>query len=148
MFIESGTGGINVDNHVQERLKNPTMWTRALHMLVFVIAYGLAISIVIVIMLYQLVSVILTGGVNEMLLRLGNNLSTYLHQIFRFLTFNTDTAPFPFAPWPDEPAEANPWLTPEADPLDEDPTDRSAAAPDAQSSAAPASEDRSSPAPG
>ena len=52
-------------------------------------------------MLFQFVSIILTGNVNEQLLKFGQNLSTCLYQITIFLTFNSEQRPFPFNAWPD-----------------------------------------------
>jgi hypothetical protein len=53
-----------------------------------------------VIAVFQLISLLLTGQINQNLLPFGQGLSTFLYQVLRFLTFNTEEKPFPFSEWP------------------------------------------------
>jgi len=78
-------------------------------MVFFVFAYSLAELVIFLVMVFQFVAILLIGHANENALRLGNNLSTYVYQIFQFLTFNGETRPFPFADWPDEELQDNVW---------------------------------------
>ena len=75
---------------IKERLQRNETWQRGLYMLFFIIA----------IILFQFITIILTGSTNEQLLKFGQNLSTYLYQITQFLTFNSEEHPFPFSKWP------------------------------------------------
>ena len=99
-----------MDDRIKERLTRRPVWVRALFMVFFAIAYGIAELVVGVVVIIQFFIVLFTGGANERLLRLGNNLSAYVYRILRYQTFNTESQPFPFADWPDEKVADNPWI--------------------------------------
>jgi hypothetical protein len=86
---------------IKQRLQKNETWQRALYMLFFIFIYGISKFLVIGVMLFQFLTTILTGNVNEQLLRFGQNLSTYLYQITIFLTYNSEQRPFPFSAWPE-----------------------------------------------
>ena len=91
-----------MSDNVKENIKSRNTWMRALYMLLFVIVYSIAEIVVLAVMLLQLAIVLFTGGTNPQLLRLGQDLSSFVYQIFRFLTFNSDDKPYPFGDWPDQ----------------------------------------------
>jgi len=91
------------------RYQDRAFWRRALFMLVFAIAYNVAELVLALTVLVQFFSILLTGRAVEPLLAFGNGLSTWTRQVFRFLTFNSETTPFPFSDWPDEPLEGERW---------------------------------------
>jgi len=45
---------------------------------------------------------LLSGRPNAELSRFGAALGAYARQVIEFLTFVTETVPYPFAPWPAE----------------------------------------------
>ncbi len=92
-----------------KRLKNRDLWSRVLYMILFAIAYNLAEFIMFFVVVAQFFATLITGVVNEPLLRFGNNLSIYIYQILRYLTFNTELRPFPFEPWPNEAPGGESW---------------------------------------
>ena len=92
-----------------KRLKNRDLWSRVLYMILFAIAYNLAEFILFFVVVFQFFTTLITGVVNEPLLRFGNNLSVYIYKILRFLTFNTEQHPFPFEPWPNEAPGGESW---------------------------------------
>jgi hypothetical protein len=94
---------------IKQRLARKDIWIRGLYMVFFVFAYSVAELVIFLVMVFQFVVILLSGRANENALRLGNNLSAYLYQIFQFLTFNGETRPFPFADWPDEKLQDNVW---------------------------------------
>ncbi len=96
------------------RLKNRDLWTRVLFMILFSIAYGLAEFIMVWVVVFQFFATLITGTVNEPLLRFGNNLSMYIFEILRYLTFNTELHPFPLGPWPDKEPGGERWTSPES----------------------------------
>ena len=103
------------DNKQEQPWADRSLWIRALYMLFAVIAYGLAEAVVFVVAVLQLALVLITGDANQTLLRFGNNLAAYVRALWRFVTFNTETVPFPFDDWPDEPVDPdNPWRAREA----------------------------------
>lgn len=90
----------NMKEEIKERLQRNETWQRALYMLFFIIIYGVSKFVIFAIILFQFITIILTGGTNEQMLKFGQNLSTYLYQITQFLTFNSEEHPFPFSKWP------------------------------------------------
>jgi hypothetical protein len=71
-------------------------------MLLFAIVYSIAEAIIVLLAIFQFVALLITGQVNELLLRFGKNLSVFMFDILEFQTFNSEIKPFPFSPWPDE----------------------------------------------
>jgi hypothetical protein len=99
-----------MDDRIRQNLISGDIWGRGLYMLLFVGAYSIAELIVIVLSLYQFVSVLFTGRANEPLLQFGKNLSVYIYEILEFQTFNTEQRPFPFSPWPDDEPGGEEWI--------------------------------------
>ena len=87
---------------IKQRLQKTETQMRALYMLFFVFVYGFAEFLVILVMLFQFFSLVLSGNPNIQLLKFGQNLATYVYQIVIFLTFNSEQRPFPFSAWPSE----------------------------------------------
>jgi hypothetical protein len=82
-------------------LTNLDTWKRGLFMVVFSIISGVAKLIVTLVAVFQFITLLFKGQTNQVVIPLGQNLSTYLYQITLFLTFKTDKMPFPFLPFPD-----------------------------------------------
>ncbi|MFT5562679.1 MAG: hypothetical protein ACI9Z9_002564, partial [Litorivivens sp.] len=59
---------------------------------------------------FQFFSALLTGSVNEPLLKFAKNGSIYIQEVLEFLTFNSEIRPFPFTSWPDEAHTGEDWL--------------------------------------
>jgi hypothetical protein len=94
---------------MRENLRDEGIWLRGVFMLFFLIAYNIAEVLIVLITLFQFVTVLLTRRVNETVLRLGNNLSIFAFEVFQYVTFNSNDRPFPFSPWPDEESDADQW---------------------------------------
>ena len=97
-------------DETRENLINPNIWIRALNMVLFMFAYGLAKAIIVFVAFFQFISVLVTGGANLPLLRFGKNLSVFIYEILEFQTFNTEIRPFPFSAWPEEDHGGDIWL--------------------------------------
>ncbi len=80
---------------------DPSLGTRILSMLVLGLAYSLAETVLIVLVIGQVLVRLVTGAGSEPLRRVGRQLADYLYRIFLYLTFNSDYRPFPFAAWED-----------------------------------------------
>ncbi len=102
---------------LRQRLTSRGIWSRALYMVLFAIAYTITETIIFFLVVFQFLVTLLTGSANEPLLRFGTNLSTYVYQILQFQTFNTETHPFPFSDWPNEDARGDRWRA--SEPRDE-----------------------------
>lgn len=81
-------------------LKRPSAWFRVLFMAGFAIALYISGIILLVLMLAQIVFSLLTGEDNVNLRSLGASLTTYVTQILKYLTYNSELKPFPFSEFP------------------------------------------------
>ena len=99
-----------MDDGLRERLTSRHLWSRALYMVLFMVAYVVAETLLTLTVIFQFVSVLITGSANGPLLKFGLNLSTYIYQIVCFQTFNTEEKPFPFSDWPEGEPEENRWI--------------------------------------
>jgi hypothetical protein len=73
---------------------------RILWMVLFVLVWQVAETVLAVVVLAQLVYRLFNGAPSLGMMSFGDSLSQYLAQIGRFGTFNTDQKPWPFADWP------------------------------------------------
>ena len=118
----------------RERLIRGDIWIRLLYMILFGFAFGIARFIIVVVVVFQFFTILITGRANEPLLKFGNSLSIYVGEILDFQTFNTELQPFPFSPWPDEEAGGGRWLDGEEDESLEDEIDSLEAEDDSEGS--------------
>ena len=81
---------------LEENLKSRPTWVRLLFMVFFAIAFNVAALVGTLIVVTGFVFVLLTGEPNQKLKRAGQVLAAYLADIVNYLTYNTDTRPFPF----------------------------------------------------
>ncbi|WP_416885447.1 DUF4389 domain-containing protein [Marinospirillum sp.] len=96
---------------LKQRLKDESFWLRLPFMLLFFIAWKLAELILFGVIIVQLVYRLVTGSPQPQLQALGSQLALYGYQIYRYLTMNAESKPFPFADWPEAaPVEKNPYL--------------------------------------
>jgi len=88
-----------MDEQINDNLKKLSTWKRLFFMLLFAVIMALVRMLVWAVVLLQVGSLLLTGKVNNHILNFGRSLSVYIYHILLFLTFNTDSLPFPFADW-------------------------------------------------
>jgi hypothetical protein len=100
-----------MESTTRERLTRKSLWIRALYMLLFTVILGFAKTIVGLSVIFQFLTILFTGRSNEPVLRFGNNMSAYLGDVYRFLTFNAERLPFPFSDWPDEEIDEDRWMS-------------------------------------
>ncbi len=87
---------------LKQNLTTVSTWLRGLFMLLYAIIGSIALAITGAVILFQFVSMLLTGKPNEHLLPFAQSLSIYISQIVRYLTYNTEEKPFPSKSWPTE----------------------------------------------
>jgi hypothetical protein len=80
-------------------------WTRGLFMLLFVVIYSVAEFVLGAVVFFQFLHVLATRETNERLREFTTDVSVFMYQILQFLTFNSEVKPYPFASWPDGPAD-------------------------------------------
>ena len=87
-------------------LSNSNTWVRLVYMFVFTLLLMAARLVITLVVLVQFLLVLVTGSDNENLRNLGQGLGKWVYQTVMFLTFNTDSKPFPFDEWPEvDPSE-------------------------------------------
>jgi len=89
-----------MSDDIKQNLKSTSTWMRGLYMLLYVIFSRIAELVLGVVILFQFLLKLITGETNDRLLKLGQGLSTYIYQIFQYLTFNSEYQPYPFGAWP------------------------------------------------
>lgn len=88
-----------MDEQINYNLKQLSTWKRIFFMLVFAAIGALVRMILWAVIILQVASTLLTGKANQNVLSFGRSLSVYIYHIMLFLTFNTETLPFPFSDW-------------------------------------------------
>lgn len=89
-----------MDQQLKSNITSSKHWIRLVYMLLFSVFLYVASFVVGVLVMVQFVFALITGSDNKKLRELGSSLTTYIEQILRFLTFNSEAKPFPFADWP------------------------------------------------
>jgi hypothetical protein len=90
-----------MDDEKVKCYKDRNVWLRGLFMLLFAFLMGVAKFVTMVVMVLQFLLVLFKGQANENLLQFGKSLSVYQYQIMLFLTYNSETQPFPMSNWPE-----------------------------------------------
>lgn len=86
---------------LKEKLLVKDKWIRGLLMVLFVIIKHLVSILINLIALFQFGAVLLTNQPNIKLLEFSRRLNIYFLQVVNFLTFNSESKPFPFTSWPE-----------------------------------------------
>jgi len=94
-----------MDNEMKSSLTAADTWTRGLFMLLFVVIYSVTEFVLGALVLFQFLHVLFTRETNERVLELTSDISVFIYQILQFLTFSSEVKPYPFADWPDGPAD-------------------------------------------
>jgi hypothetical protein len=84
----------HVNPHIKEKL------LKALCLILFYFIGYIVCILTAAISVFQFFYDIFLKNPNKHLLDFSKNLNLYLYEIVRFISFNTDTKPYPFAPWP------------------------------------------------
>ena len=83
-----------------KQMQRESIVLRVLWMLLFLLVWQVAQTLLGALVLVQLVYRLVYGAPNASLMNFGDSLSQYLAQIGRFGTFHSDQKPWPFADWP------------------------------------------------
>lgn len=97
-----------MDSQLKSNLTSPKHWVRLVYMVLFAFFLYVASFVMSGLVVVQFVFSLLTGSDNIKLRAFGYSLTTYIQQALMFLSFNSEFKPFPFADWPDAPAQAEP----------------------------------------
>ncbi len=88
-----------MDEQINYNLTQLGTWKRIFFMLIFAAIGSLVRMLLWAVIILQVASTLITGKANVNILNFGRSLSTYTYHILLFLTFNTETLPFPFSDW-------------------------------------------------
>ncbi len=89
------------NENLKSNLLSVDHWMRLVFMILFSVFLFVADTILKVLVAIQFLFALLTGSDNTNLRQFGDSLSQFIYAILRFLTYNTNDKPFPFAPWPE-----------------------------------------------
>lgn len=81
-------------------LTNSNTWVRLAYMILFTLLLMAARLVISLVVMVQFLLVLVTGSDNQNLRDLGQGLGKWVYQTIMFLTFNTESKPFPFDEWP------------------------------------------------
>lgn len=86
---------------LERHMLSRSTWIRLLFMIVFAFLYGLSRVVTAAVVVIQFFHVLFTGDINDRLKTFGHSLAIYSFEIVDYLTFNTETKPFPLgSDWP------------------------------------------------
>ena len=89
---------VSVDR--RENLTRRGTWLRLIYMSLFVAIFGFSEALILVIVVVQFVSKLVRGEEFERLAQIGAEIGDYFRAIILFLTYRTETTPYPFGEWP------------------------------------------------
>lgn len=93
---------------VKQNLRNVDSWLRGLFIVIFAIIFYFLIGIILLLVIFQFLTTVITGKLNNQLEKFSGVLTDYALQILQFVTYQSDLKPFPFSPFPDEEDNAQP----------------------------------------
>jgi Domain of unknown function (DUF4389) len=79
---------------------SPDLWIRLVYMVVFWLLSFLARIVIAIVAILQFLVVLFTGEINHNLRDLGAGIAIWTRQNYDFLSFASDSKPFPFQDWP------------------------------------------------
>ena len=91
-----------------KKLEREALAIRLAWMLLYGLAWQLAVPLLMLAVVLQLVYRLFKGKPHDGLARLGGGLGGFLAQIARFASFQVDDKPWPVADWPEPQPGANP----------------------------------------
>jgi len=103
---KSTADGADVDdasepNPLEQNIKSRNTWTRFLFMLISAVLLGVTGMVGSFVVVLGFFWVLFTGEVNRQLQTVGQSIASYVGQIIRYLTFNSEQKPFPLGgEWP------------------------------------------------
>jgi Domain of unknown function (DUF4389) len=94
------TGEQTAEPRSNSRFADSAVWMRGLYMLLFVLAFGVAQTLLCVTAIAQFLWLLFAGEANSQIAQFGNSLARWLADAARFLACASEAKPFPWAPWP------------------------------------------------
>jgi len=89
-----------MSDNIKENISDSGIWMRLIFMLLFTALFCIVRLLLGAVVVIQFLWVLFSGGKNDKLLSFANQLATYIYQVYRYLSFNTEQRPFPFDDFP------------------------------------------------
>ena len=87
---------------VKENLRNVDSWLRGLFIVIFAVIFYFLVGIIWLLVIFQFLTTVITGKLNNQLEKFSGVLTDYALQILDYVTYQSDLKPFPFSPLPDQ----------------------------------------------
>jgi hypothetical protein len=84
----------------EDKSATRAVWMRGLFMLLFLIAFWIAQWLLWLLAIVQFLWLLISGEANTFIARFGKSFSLWLGETVRFITFSSETKPFPWSAWP------------------------------------------------
>ena len=85
---------------VKQNVRNVDTWMRGFFIVIFGVILYFLIGIVWLLVIFQFVTKVLTGNLNEQLAKFSTNLTQYALQLLNYVTYQSEVRPFPFSSLP------------------------------------------------
>lgn len=92
---------VKMDVKIKENVRNVDTWMRGLFIVIFGVIFYFLIGIVWLLVIFQFITKVVTGNLNEQLEKFSGGLTQYALQILNYVTYQSETRPFPFSPLPE-----------------------------------------------
>lgn len=89
------------NEELKQNLTSSNQWIRLIYMVLFAVLLEIAGFVMLAVVIAQFLFAIFSGGANDNLRRLGDQLASFIYQTLQFLIYNTEEKPFPFSEWPE-----------------------------------------------
>ncbi|WP_255463387.1 DUF4389 domain-containing protein [Microbulbifer sp. YPW1] len=93
------------NEELKHNLTSSNQWMRLLYMVLFAVLLEIAGFVMLAVVIAQFLFAIVSGGANDNLRRLGDQIASYIYQTLQFLIYNSEEKPFPFSEWPESEEE-------------------------------------------
>lgn len=90
------------EEDLKRNVQDKDTWVRFVYLVMFSIAFYISALLTFSISACQFLSKLFSGDIFPGLTSFGANLAEFQAQVTRYLTFTSDSKPFPFAPFPDK----------------------------------------------
>jgi len=91
---------------IKNNVKNTDTWLRGFFILIFGVIFYFLYGLIWLLIIFQFVTKVITGGLNNNLEQWSTRMTCYAMQILNYITFQSEERPFPFSPFPEGNVEA------------------------------------------
>lgn len=86
---------------LKDNLTSEAFWLRLVFMLLNLVLVEISASVMVLLVVGQFLYRLFTGASHATILQFSNSLGRFILHSYRFLSYQTETKPFPFNDWPE-----------------------------------------------